>query len=365
MIVLLLASFAALALPVECDAGAASTLLADARLSEARAPVTHAELIPGLALGSSRAEPALRDALHDLCGDPRELSIAPGEAWQGPDWTARTFLLSRTESVGCALRTRSIAISVAMSAGAAPTYKLRSVQPVAHTPVGACSTAAVWRDERVVDGGEGPVRVVLARNLQEGEVISSEVLVRRATRDGWVEQVLMTPAPARYIGGGGGPKVELLDDGGDTWVVVHADRTGAPPECAPIAGQVVWTWDAEGRTWRAHEGRDSLALLAQRGAWRMAGEDGWFHILAVEDATQSTSLLDQLQARLQRRSAEPLQRWDSSRFPGLNPDFWVITPDPYRSRSDAETAQRSWRSLRRSYVKQAWTAPDSCAADAG
>ena len=71
MVALLLAALANAA-PVECDALEAAALLAEAHIEESRAPVSHPELVPGLALASARAETDLRAALSDLCEDGEE-----------------------------------------------------------------------------------------------------------------------------------------------------------------------------------------------------------------------------------------------------------------------------------------------------
>ncbi len=229
--VVLLWSSSALALPVECDPVAAATLLADARIEEDRAPVSHAELLPGLALASPRTDDALRAALTELCTGGIELSLARGDLFEGPDWAAHSFLLSRTQMRGCALRTTSIAISVVVGTDTAPQYRLRSQPPVSETPVGSCGTPAVWREERTIAGGEGQVRVVLAEDIEDDELASAQVLVRRATRLGWVEQLLLDPAPARLTSNGRGPLISITERSDDKWVVAHANRTGAPPEC--------------------------------------------------------------------------------------------------------------------------------------
>ncbi len=360
MVAALLAAVAA-ALPVQCDPIEAAQLLQDARIEEQRAPVSHAELLPGLALASSTTDQPLRDALTALCAADGELSLARAEHWKGPDWGAHTFLLSNTATSGCELQTTSLAITVAVDGDKAPHYALRGRPPLERTPVGECGTAPEWRDEVTVAGGEGPVRVVLVKDMADAGLVSSQAMVRRASRThGWTEQELLRPAPERLLTGGSGPVIGITDLHDDPWVVAYGNRTGAPPGCEPRPGQIVWTWSDDETEWVPHTKRDALGLLAQRGLWRLAGQDAWLLVMAVEDEDEYPELLDQTQRRIQKRSAEKVHRWRSSQFPGLNPGFWVFTPAPFSSEQEAKGAKKRWFSWRRSYVKQAWTAPDPC-----
>ena len=345
--------------PVECDALGAARTLAEARIEEHRAPITHPELIPGLALASPRTGVDLRSALTDLCSHTASLSLVPSDVWQQAGWSAHTFLLTRSEQVGCTLFQRSIAISVAIADGAAPHYSLRSRLPVTRTPVGGCPTVPTWREEQVLADAEGPVRLVLATDLEGGQRQHSEVVVRRASREGWTEQVLAEPAPDRLLDGGDGPRFDLTERFENKWVVVHGDRSGTPGACEAVPGQTVWAWDATAHRWAAHTGRDALTLLASRGLWRLAGQPGWMLILMQEDEDDADKLAWR-RRRLDRVSPQPLYTLSSAWFPGLNPGFLVVTPGPWATRAEAEAARSSGRKWRRGYVKRAWTPPDPC-----
>lgn len=350
-------ALAARAAPVECDGLAAASLLADARIAENRAPVSHPELIPGLALSSSRTEADLRAALVELCAGGEAISLTQGETYEAAGWSAHTFLLSRSETVGCTLFQRTIAISVGVAADTLPRYRLRARLPLTRTPVGDCETTPTWREETVLGGEGGPVRLVLATDLDDDVVAHSEVLVRRASVDGWTEQVLAAPAPERLLTGGDGPVYTLTERDDDKWVVAHADRRGMPDRCTAVPGQTVWTWD-DG--WQAHGGRAALVLLATRGLWRLAGDPGWMPLLAQDDEEDAELLAVQV-PRIQRRWTEPLLTLPSAWFPGLNPGFLVVTPGPYPDEAQARAAVAQHRGLRRSYVKKAWEPPDPCA----
>ncbi len=361
MVALVAAWFSvAVAIPVECDPVAAATLLTDARIEERRAPVSHAELLPGLALASARTSDPLRQALAQMCDGDVQLSLARSDLWEGPEWQDHTFLLSRTEQQGCALATQSIAISVAVSTDTAPRYELRSTQPEAHTPIGDCGIATEYREEETIAGNQGPVRVVLAKDMVDGQIAGSTVIVRRAARAGWIEQVLLETAPDRLLTDGKGPIISISDKGGKTWVVAHADRTGAPPNCEEVPSHIVWTWDDQLAQWLPHDKRDALALLAQAGSWRLAGTDGWFLIMDVREEDEDPDILNQTLRRIQKRSAEPLYLMESSLFPGLNPGFWLIAPAPWATQQEAQAAKKRWFSWRRSYVKRGWEATSGC-----
>ena len=352
---------AALAAPVECGALEAASLLAEARIEERRAPLTHPELIPGLALASARTDDDLRTALTDLCGvaDAR-LSLVPGESWEGSGWSAHTFLLTRSEQVGCTLFQRSIAISVGVSDATAPRYGLRTRMPVTRTPVGDCATLPTWREEEVLAGAGSAVRIVLASDIEADRRMHSEVLVRRASAEGWVEQSLMEPAPERVLSGGDGPRFDLTERFEDAWVVSHGDRRGTGEACVAIPGQTVWTWsEAQGR-FVPRTGREALELLASRGLWRLAGEDGWMLLLLQEDESEA-EVLAWRKIKLERRSPEPLHTFPSKWFPGLNPGFLVVAPAPWSDRASAEAARGKGRKWRASYVKRAWEAVNPCA----
>jgi len=357
VVALLLALASSLAAPVQCDPLGAASLLAEARVEEHRAPISHPELIPGLALASPRTDSELRTALSDLCTDGATLSLAASEVWEGTGWSAHTFLLTRSETRGCTLFQRTIAISMGIAQGTAPRYTLRSRLPVTRTPVGDCTTRPAFREEEVLGGEEGPVRLLLARDFEGEEVVHSEVLDRRATAEGWLEQVLVEPAPSRLLDGGAGPRMVLTERHEDKWVVATGDRTGAPPDCEPLPGQTVWT--PEGSRWVVNEGQVALVLLASRGLWRLAGQDGWFLIVAQEDE-EDRELLVARARRLQKRIPDPIRIVPSAWFPGLNPGFEIAVVGPWATEGEAREAKSRWRSGRSGYVKRAWTAPDPC-----
>ncbi len=360
MVILFLLLSVAQANRVQCDALEAAAVLAEARVDERRAPISHPELIPGLALASARTGTDLRAALADLCDDEANLSLTRSDRWDDAGWSAHAFLLTRSETVGCTLFQRTIAISVGISDRAAPRYRLRARLPVTRTPVGDCPTLPTWREEEILGGEGGPVHLVLATHLEDDELLYSEVLARRASPDGWSDQRILEPAPPRLVGGDRGPRVTLTERYEDKWIVVHGDRTSAPPECEPIPGQTVWTWG--GDAWEPHAGREALRLLAKRGLWRLAGEDAWLLILHQADEGDRERL-EWHTERLQRGSPEPLHLFSSAQLPGLNPGFLVVAPAPWPTEEEAREARPRAPRWRRSYVKQAWTAPDPCAPD--
>lgn len=362
----------AVAGPVVCEDIAAAELLAEARIDEARAPVTHPELLPGLALASGRTDPELRAALAEFCSAPAsDLSLSAGDRWEGAEGAAYTFLLTRKETRGCMLSERSIALSVGVRVGASPHYSLLGRMPISRTPVGNCSSrTAVWRDERLLDGAEGPVRLVVVQDHEADapgadRITAAQLVVRQASPQGWKESVLLEPAPPRLYGGFDGPLAEMTSRFEEKWVVAHSARTGGE-RCRAIPGQVVWTPSPSG--WDRHEGRVALDLLARRGLWRLAGEDGWMLIIAQGDETE----LEQLRSRVQRLGPrvpdwdgdgqpDPLEIFETAMFPGLNPGFYIIAPAPWASEKEARDAAARWKPRRQAYVKQAWTAPDPCA----
>lgn len=357
MVALLLAGVG-LAAQVQCDPLGAAEVLAEARIDEHRAPASHPELVPGLALASPRTEASLREALGALCEPGAALSLVPGEVWQAPGWSARDFKLTRSETRGCTLFQRSIVITVGTSTDTAPRYALRSRLPISRTPVGDCPTSPAYREEQLLGGQEGPVRLVLATDVEEEELVHSEVLVRRATPEGWTEQVLLEPAPPRLTGGFEGPRLVLTERDADKWVVATGDRQGSPVTCQARPGQTVWTPSEEG-AWTPHAGRDALALLASRGHWRLAGEDGWLIILAQDEA-EDQALLEARVRRVQRRVPEPIRYLPTASFPGLNPGFVVAALGPWPSEEQAQEARRTWKIGRTAYVKRAWEAQDPC-----
>ncbi len=233
------------AAPVVCDAADARSLLEDARIPEHRAPVTHPELLPGVALASDRTDPALRQVLTELCTDTESLSVAANDAWSGANWSTHTFLLTASETDGCRLVQHTVAISVGITEEEDPVYSLRGTMPDTVTPIGVCPTLAQWRDETIIGGQSSAVRLILALDQQGDDVVGSHVIVRRASPSGWTEQTLMSPAPPRLLGGFEGPSIRLADGDEGKWVVASQGRVGSSAEdCQATGGQTVWRWKA-------------------------------------------------------------------------------------------------------------------------
>jgi hypothetical protein len=349
----------AAAAPVVCDPVAAQAVLAEARIDESRVSETHPWLVPGLALASADTSVDLRAALDELCAGSDQIA-QEGSTWRGTTWSAHSLRLSRTELRGCALYEQAFILTVGRRDGQRPQYGLQTRLPWSRTPVGDCAVEPTWREEQVVAGDDGPVRVVVAID-REGEVVRhSEIRVRRATPAGWHDEVLAAPAPARYLGGFEGPRwaVAPLDD---DWVVVASqDRSGTPDSCEAMPGQQAWTW-SEG-AWVAHGSNAARSLLAAGGLWRLTGEDGWVLVLNQADEDARATLQARTR-RLEQRLGWSLLVLPSSRFPDLTPGFLVTVPPPYSSRAAAQAARAAvdWRA--RSYIKQAWSVLDPCAAD--
>lgn len=348
----------AVAAPTVCDPEQAAQLLEDARIDERRAPVTHPELMPGLALASESTDEHLREVLTELCSASDSVSVAPAESWEDAGFSAYSYRVTGSQSVGCALFQSTVTVSVGVQPGHSPTYVLRSEAPVKSTPIGECETGATWREETVIDGDQDRVRLVLVVDRTRTGVQDSQVVIRTATSNGWTEDLLLTPAPERYVGGVSGPILTLAETGdGDVWVVAHANRVVSDDSCLVVPGQIVWQWN--GTVWTPTEGREALALLGRRGLWRLAGSDGWLH-LVVQDREGQEDVLAYRSTRLSRRYPEPLRRFQSSDLPGLNPGFVVMAPAPFPTEEQARAARKSWRSMHRHYVKRAWTQPDPC-----
>ena len=223
MVIALWSAFAFAAPAVQCDPLLAAEVLLEAGIDTQRAPVSHPELIPGLALGAARVELDLVQALREVCDEGGALSWVTAETWQAPDWTSTTTVFTRRETSECFIYERAVAVSVSVGEGE-PVYRLRGRRPVALTPIGGCNSPAKWRDERVFDGDGTPVRLVLMQDWTGEQRTHSEVVVRRATPQGWMEQTILNPAPRRLLDSGSGPDVDLSvrDDG--SWIVVHGDR---------------------------------------------------------------------------------------------------------------------------------------------
>ena len=355
MVVLALAS--ALAAEVVCDPVAARTLLTEARIDEARVAETHPWLVPGLALSSPDAAPELRAALEELCSG-EGLLVRPGPTWHAPTWSAHSLRLSHTEVRGCTLHEQSMMLSVGRAESQPVQYSLQARLPWSRTPIGDCAVPATWRDETILAGQDGPVRIVLAVDREGDAVHRSEVRVRRATPDGWLDEALQSPAPARLLGGFSGP-VWSVAPWGDDWIVVESGaRSGTAEACVAEPGQRVWTWTAA--RWQEHDNSASRTLLAEAGLWRLTGEDGWLLVLA-QDETARAHTLAARRRRLERYLDWDLRTLESTRFPGLHPGFLVVTPPPFSTREAAVSAQESLRRRYRSYIKRGWQAPDPCA----
>ena len=353
------------AAPVTCSPADAASLIADARIPESRAPVSHSSLLPGLARSSRQTGPDLRAALEALCTEDADLSIAPAERWEAAGWSAHTFLLTRTERRGCSLYQQGIAITVGLQTDTPPQYRLRGRLPLTRTPIGDCDEPARWRDETSLGGDESAVRLVLATQRTAEQIDQSEVLVRWATPMGWREQTLLDPAPERLLTPrGSGPRLTLTERGLDRWVVAYGDRSVAEDgTCLAHGGQTVWRPTGTGR-WERLDARDALALLASRGLWRLAGDDGWLLIVAQAEEGE-TELVETRRDRLLRRypHVERLHVLPSAWFPELNPGFVILSPDPWPTATSAREGRRAWRRRWRAYIKRAWRADDPCRID--
>ncbi|MFT6145023.1 MAG: hypothetical protein ACI855_002799 [Myxococcota bacterium] len=348
----------AVAAPTVCDPAQAAQLLEDARIDERRAPVTHPELMPGLALASDTSDTRLREVLTGLCSNSESVSVAPAESWEDAAFSAYSYRVTGSQTVGCALFQSTVTVSVGVQPDRPPTYALRSESPVTSIPIGACETPATWREESVIDGDEDRVRLVLVIDRTRSGVQDSQVVIRTATDHGWTEDLLLSPAPERYVGGVSGPILTLAETGdGDAWVVAHANRVVREESCLVVPGQMVWQWDGSG--WIPTDGREALALLGRRGLWRLAGSDGWLHIV-VQDREGDDEVLAYRATRLAQRYPEALRLYQSSDLPGLNAGFLVMAPAPFPTEEQAKVVRKSWRSMHRHYVKRAWTQPNPC-----
>ena len=372
----------ALAAPVICDPDLAERLLVDARIDIARVPVTHPWLLPGLARRS--ADPATVAAVERLCAPGGDLFVERAESSEQPDFKAYTIILSRSrfEPGSCALVHERVPISVGVGQGP-PVYRLRGELPLERTPAEGCAEPAEWREERLLDA-EGVVRMVLAIDHRGEEIVRSHVAIRAASRQGWDEVILRSPAPPRSLGeGASGPILEMAEDPreGQVLVALTHDRKlrteGPRPRCEPIGGQIVWQIErsSEGSedtgtlSIRELSGRDALAVIARAGLWQLAGDDGWLLILAQDDeedqflsqdGEEQRTLVYARVRRLQRRDPEPLYVLSSSDFPGLNAGFLVITPGPWSSEGEAREARSRWTRSAGSSIRQAWEAIDPC-----
>ena len=364
MVGALLASLA-LAGFVECDPTEAANLVIEARIEPNRAPVSHPELIPGLALASEHVEPRARAAIQELCA-AGSLSLDPSDQWADAGWTVRAFVLRSVQKRGCALHDRGVALWVVAREGQAPRYGLRGTLPETRTPIGACDTTPSWRQEEVL-GGEGTsARLVVQSVIDDGQVRESAVVVREASPEGWRESVVVAPAPDSLLGQGDGPRMTITETGGELLVVAWADRHTVDGACQAVPGQTVWR-RREG-AWAPVTGREAVALLAERGLWRLTGQEGWLVILTLADEDEM-ELLRTRTERLERNVGKPVIVLHSAQFPELNPGFTIATLHPFATKDEATTALKRFRGFRgfrvlrarRAYVKRAWTPEDPCA----
>lgn len=356
MIALLATAHAA---SVVCDGAEARRVLVEARIDEARVPVTHPWLVPGLA--REALDPEAAAAVARVCEEGDERFVDRAESYQGPGWSAHTLVLVGVSRQGCSVVHHRVALTVGIGPDGTR-YSLRASLPDERTPDQTCDAAAVWQEERVLAGADAEVRLVRQVDHQGDRVVGSRLLVRRADPGGWSEQTLIEPAPPRVWElpdrgqGAAGPEVALASTrSGEPLVVASHDRTAAP--CRPIGGQTVWRLERD--RWVAIDGRDAATLLARAGLWRLAGDDGWMLIVAQDDDDE-VALLDPRLRRLQRRSSDPLFLMSSSDFPELNGGFRVIAPGPWATEAEARAARRDWG--RGGYVKLAWRAADPCGA---
>lgn len=350
----ILAVFPALGARVVCDPEQAARIVAEARIDEARAPVAHPELVPGLARRAAPDSP-LAAVLGAWCASGEDLSVGPGVRWDGPRVAAHELVVTRATEEGCRLRQERLSLSVGVTEEGL-TYHLLDRPPPDLTPGPDCDEEAQWRQATVLER-QGPVLLRLLRDRQGDETVtSSEIEVWWASGTGWRRQTLSHPAPARYLRPDGGGSVYQLGRtaDGETWVVASHDRTDPP--CRGEPGQVVWAL-AAGR-WQPVRGREALTRLAREGLWQLAGDDGWFLVVAQDEEADGPVLGPRLR-RLSRRTTEPLYVYRSADFPLLNPGYLAIAPGPWPDRQAAE-AFRAQRARRGAYVKQAWTAPDPC-----
>lgn len=343
---------------VQCEPIAAAQLLAEANVDAYRAPTTHPSLVPGMALGASSTPEDLRGALQEWCSPGAELDLSTVDQWETTGWSALVLHLRRTEQRGCTLYDRTLAISASQRPERPPAFTLMSRGPVFRTPLGDCEGSGTWRDERILDGEGGPIRLVLLTDREGSAITHAQVVVRRATAEGWTEQVLLDPAPAHLTGADSGPHLALRNTDSGPLIIAYGGRAVGSP-CKPRGGQTVWRLNEE--TWESLSDEESLALLAREGLWRVAGDDGWLLIVG-QDSDEDSTVVESRRARLIRRTGWDLELYDSSLFPMLNPGFTVIGTAPFTTKDSAVKARMRWGRSANSYVKQAWSAEDPCEA---
>ncbi len=339
--------------PVVCNPTDAARILRDARIDEARAPVTHPQLVPGLARAAN-PQAELQQALTELCSPGGELTVDRAHAWRNGRGSAYVVVATRASVRGCSVVQSRVAISVGIGRGPAR-YTLLDRPPAELTPLPGCDAQPTWRQSRTLEGQGSPVRVILEVDRRGDERLDSAVAVLWASEEGWQRQVLARPAPARYlVQHGAGPRFRVgTSPTGEVLVVASGSRS-APP-CRPRGGQKVWTLEADG--WRSHTGRDALTHLAEEGLTELAGDPGYLLILTQDDEADA-NLVDARMRRLQRQDAKQLYLFESASFPLLNPGYVLVAPGPWPTREAAEAARRPRQ--RGAYVKQAWNAVNGC-----
>lgn len=352
MVIALVAAWAG---PVVCDPERARALLEETGVPADRVPVIAPGLLPGLL--RAQTEGPTRALLDALCVDPESASLSAREVWETARFSAYTFDLARSRMDDCAIVSRSATLTVGVTGSGELETAVLSESPPAVQPIGACPAEVRYREETVVAGSEGPVRLVLQVDV-EGSERDGRVLVRRATPNGFVETTILDPAPGHLLGGVGGPQVTLTTEE-DPWIVVHHATEGEP--CRSLPGQEVWIW--LGDRWEPHQGRAALGRLADRGLWRLASDDGWFVVLA-QDAPSDLSLL---QARVRKRrplTEERITLRESGSFPLMNAGFLFAAPDPWPTREGADAFLARWPRKTGVYVRQGWTARPACPVNA-
>jgi hypothetical protein len=320
----------AFAEPAVCDPVEALRLVDEARVDPVRAPLTHPGLVPGLALAGRHVDPALQAALAGLCSTKASISVSEVDRWEAMDWAAVSLAVVRTETRGCSLVERSIIISVGIGQET-PRYRLMGRRPMASTPIGACTEQARWWSERILDARGG------VQLLAVGEAGSAkphtELVVRRATPDGWVQH----PISPEVVEGAHLAKVQE-----DTLVVLPpAAGCGTTPSS-------VFTWQES--SWTQHSGRDAAHQLIVGGLWRELGVSGWVVVLSSDEGG-SAELIEPRRRRIQRRWQETLFVYEAGSLPGLERGGLVVAPRPYLAASDAEAVRRG-----RAVVHKAWDA---------
>lgn len=338
------------ALPVVCDPSEARRLLDETRVAEDRVPVLAPHLLPALARDAASDE--TKALLDRLCEAPERLSIAEVDTWETGAWRAALFRMTESRTESCALVQQSALLSVGVRPDEDLVVDVLEVPPPEITPIGDCPAKPAYRDESLLADTDAGVRLFLQTD-HAGEVRTARVIARRARSTGWHQQTLLDPAPAHLLGGAGGPLVDLTG-GSNPWIVAHHTTR---EDCTPVGGQTVWRWQ-EGR-WVPGEGREALGWLADRGLWRLAGDAGWFLVVAQDDPTDRALLA----ARMRKRASltdDRLTLRESGRFPEMNAGFLFASPAPWPTEAEAEAARLAWPRKTGVYVRQGWEVTPVC-----